>query len=59
MGERKRTASLFMRGIMFDPGAGTTSAVDTTDESDCTTGPGHARLKVLRGLVARPERIQR
>ncbi|HEV2080569.1 MAG TPA: hypothetical protein VGR19_11825 [Allosphingosinicella sp.] len=45
-----RRASLFMRGVMFDPQSSTTTPIDTTEESDCTTPAGHARLRVLRGI---------
>jgi hypothetical protein len=48
---RRTIASKFMRGILFNPAAGTQHVIDTTEHDDCTTEAGRARLRVFRPVI--------
>lgn len=50
--ETAKRASLFMRGVMLDPGRGTAREVDT-DRIDCTTAAGRESKRVVERLLFR------
>jgi len=52
---RRPIASLFMRGVMFNPNTGTQQVIDT-DEMDCTTPNGRSRIQAIERLLFRRSR---
>ena len=53
-----RVITRFMKGVMFNPATDERHVIDTTEESDCTTPEGHARLRVLRGICFSTRRVR-
>lgn len=56
MNTRTRRASLFARGVLFDPGSGRTSEVDT-DKIDCSTPAGRDQKRAVERLLFRTDSV--